>query len=291
MNSKEFFLSTSTLKKPENPQLPDLIRHRFREVILSNFENHLLYSFLAGRVAHGVREPTSDIDCIVVLKDSASSDNVIEKRIKGFVDGYLEIHDFFGFSPDLSFSGDVITETQKEEAIAGRGFFSEGRFQCLPITTEEDWDRENVDYRVWLTELTFNNDMFIAGNQNLFLLDSNRAIETLVKFLLIQDHKKEFFPIELTEIIRDGGNQFLGFSRNYGNLENYIEKKIRSSFQRLLIDGFVIQNSIDGQISVVEDRLTEWRKQAISGATKPVTYLMSWLDIRDYVDLQKGAKN
>lgn len=183
MYPKESWLFSSPLQEEKSPNVLDSIRHQFRDVILDNLENHLSYSFLAGRVAHGVYEPTSDIDCIVVLKDSAYEDHIIDKRIKRFVDGYLKIHRFFGFSPDVSFPGDVISETQKEEAIAGRGFFSEGKFQCLPIVTDEDWDRENVDYRVWLTELAFNNMMFIAGDQQQFELDSERAVDTITKFL------------------------------------------------------------------------------------------------------------
>lgn len=270
-------------QKHENFVELEFIRHQFRDTTQNNFNDHLLYSFLAGKVAHGAGEPTSDIDCIVVLRDSSYNDSTICKRIKAFTNDYLKIHAFLGLSPDYKFPGDVISETQKEEAIAGRGFCLEGKFQCTPIITDEDWDKENIDYRVWLTELAFNNNMFITGDRRQFELDSVRAVDTVTKLLLSLHANKETSSIKLAEEIMDGGKSFLGFSRNYGTFVNYLEAKIQNSLSRLLNEGLVMRPRADGPYLPNKNLLMAWRQQLIRRAKKPVSYLISWTSLRKYV--------
>lgn len=270
------------LKKAPHKKLLSLINHDFKRTILANFRNDLLYSFFAGKVAHGAQQTQSDIDCIVVLKETALNNSTTKERVKKFVDDYLRIHAAYGFLPDLDFPGDVITKLQKEEAIAGRGFCLKDKFHCPLIRTNKDWDKENVDYRIWLTEIAFNNNHLIAGNKTLFQEDSSRAVDTIVKFLLINYNGKIRSNI-LVQMIKDRGKPFLGFSKNYGDLDNYIEEKIRQSLYRLLQVGFIAQNRVDNQFIVVNKKLDEWQKQLIARSTVVISYPISWEELRNYV--------
>jgi len=200
------------------------IINRFKKEIKEIFGDLVNYAFLAGRFAFEKAEKgKSDIDCIVVLKNKAYQDIFIKERLFKFIQAYLSIHRDYNYKPDLHFPGDVITQWQMNIACMGKGLKSKkDDINLLPIKTDSDWNLENVDYRVWITEIAFNNNSFILGRKKIYERDRDKAVMMLLKYLVTIEMNKICSSYVLTRVILDGEETFLGFSRRY---EPYFSKE------------------------------------------------------------------
>lgn len=263
------------------------IQQRFGALATRIFKDLILYVFLSGRVAFNTGDRNSDIDCIVVLKNRVYNDSEIKKKIKRFALGYLEIHKAFGYSPDLDFPGDVVSESQKEAALKGRGLTSKGRVEIFPTLTKEDWDKENVDYKIWLIELALNNDMFVAGDPDQFCRDSMRAMDTILKFLFLGKEKMQ--PKDVYNELVEGDELFLGSSSSYGKeFKEYVSGKIELSLTRLETSKHVFK---DGDFYLVNLPMAQkWKGSVIKESSMPTSYLISWQELRDYMKLVNNQK-
>jgi len=260
------------------------VKIMFRKLVNKIFGGLIEYSFLGGSIAFGVDTNSSDIDCIVVLKDEVYKDIEIREKIKRFADGYVKLHHVLGRIPDLSFPGDIITVNQKEEAITGRGLVYKGKIELPPISENGDWDKQNVDYRVWLTEIAFANNTFLTGNQHRFRTDSLRAVDTIAKFLLLLNGGKKFDPESICNEIFKRGKSFLGLSDRYRPvLEKLLLEKLKVTFAHLERSGFIVETS--NNLYVANTMLIKkWKSEVLGMAKKIETpYLLSWKELRNQV--------
>ena len=261
------------------------IKVMFRRLVKKIFGNLTLYSFLGGSVAFGIDADSSDIDCIVVLRDKAYKDIEIREKVNRFAEGYIKLHYALGRIPDPKFPGDVISASQKEEALAGRGFVNKGEIELPPILKFGDWDKQNVDYRVWLTEIAFGNNTFLTGNLHQFQDDSLRAIDTIVKFLLLLSKNDSISPENLCNEIFKRGKSFLGLSDRYRPVfENLLLEKLKISFARLERLGFVVRSG--NNLYLTNTKLIRGWKTDILKTAKEIgaPYFVPWKDLRDNLE-------
>jgi hypothetical protein len=207
------------------------IREEFRASIETNFGNIIDFSFFSGRFAFDLAEKhKSDIDCIVVLKDIAYSID-IKENLGQFVKDYIRIHEKNGYIPDLHFSGDIITQTQVSDAIHGRGFdVSGGVLTLSPVLCEEDFNRPDMDYRIWRHELCFNNNEFVFGDSALFEEARVESAKSLLRFILI-DNPQVSSGREVVDVVLNYGRPVFGVDSRYSLAE---KKDSLELFQKAL---------------------------------------------------------
>ena len=273
------------MEKSIRAQKIDQIKQLFRTLITETFGDLTLYAFLGGSLAFNIDKKNSDIDCVVVLKDKAYQDIEIKNKIKRFVRGYLKIHQICGYTPDLNFPGDIISESQKEEALGGLGFVSEGSVKTFLVIKEKDWDRQNIDYRVWLTEIAFDSNMFVTGNLTLFRKDSMQAMDTILKFILFLSNGQKIDPENVCNEIFKKGKPFLGLSDLYRPVfESRLIEKLKLSFNHLETSGLVNKSGTYFQINF--PLIKVWEADILAKSKrKRSSYLISWQETRNYMRL------
>ncbi|MCM8803279.1 MAG: hypothetical protein NC827_08245 [Candidatus Omnitrophica bacterium] len=264
------------------------INNEFRRGIKRTFGNLVEYAFFSGRFAYNTAEiDKSDIDIIIVLKNEFESvDNKIAQRIiKKAVTKYLEIHEKYGYKPDLLFPGEYVTSRQIEDSLAGRGYHINERNIYLPIVCSEDyWNIQENEYRAWRSMSAFNNRELIIGNEKLFQKNRRKAWVEIIKFLFLEGRK--LTPEKIFERIINGGEGYLGICKDYepefSKQELYIVKK---SLQYLENQGFVINNQ-EENYTVVENKLNSWQEEIINRLRHSNwngKHIVDWNNLRTYV--------
>ena len=259
-------------------------REIFRNAIERTFGPLVLYAFIGGSSAFGFDGDTSDIDCIIVLKDKAYKDNHIQEKIKIFAKEYVEAHTTLGRKPDLDFPGDVITERQKESAIEGRGLITKERLIGIsPINDDKDYDNDGADYIVWLTELALNNKMFLTGDAVAFEKDSLRAVDTISKFFIYLNDKLTFSGKDISNEALRKGDSFLGSSMSYGaEFDESVREKIKLSLGRLAKSNFIIKKGLLYKKN--SESINDWAFNILNNiCKKQILQLMPWEEIRSYL--------
>jgi len=252
------------------------IRQEFSDSINRNFDKLLDFSFFSGRFAFDSAEKLkSDIDCIVVLNNLAYGQNMVP-RLEGFVRDYIRIHKTYNYLPDVHFPGDVLAKAQLNESLQGRGYEVIEDSLCLsPIISEQDFDKLDMDYRIWRNEMCFNNGRFICGDYVRFKQSRVLATKSIISFLVAEGEICQN-PEEIIQLILKKGRSYFGIDSKYYGVNNKDQQQI---FSEGLIE--FNTNRINGLGSaqlIKKIKSRSWKAK----------YLYGWEDLRKIATEELG---
>lgn len=238
----------------------ELAKNLFKDAIKSSFnEEHIIYAFLTGPFTFGSAK--HDIDMVVVIDNKRL--NPLEKieyqkRILKFVEKYLRIHKFLGYAPDLDFPSDVVTYTQIEDSINGRGFdVKDSKLYLRKIKTKKDYFNTKIDYRVYLWELITSCEGFILGDYTKYIVDKFRALNTILLYTI---SKLESGKVTLRDI-KEKIFTLAGLDERYDVVSDYIEPMIVYMLRIMSFQGYIAQE--DEKILLKKEKIREWEKSII----------------------------
>ena len=84
-------------------EVRDQLALAFTKGVAEIFKDNLAFAFIFGSVAKGKEKDTSDIDIFVCSKTKASA-----QQMKAFNDFYMNLHEEYGFYPDMEYPGEVV---------------------------------------------------------------------------------------------------------------------------------------------------------------------------------------
>ena len=233
----------------------NMAKNLFKDAIQSIFpKEHITYAFLTGPFTFGSAK--HDIDIVVVIDENKlqpfERERYIEKILM-FVEKYLRIHKFFGYTPDLDFPSDVITVSQIEDAIKGRGFdIEDDKLYLRKIKTKEDYLDSKIDYRVYLWELITSHESFILGNYPKYIVDMFRALETILLFVLSNIEKDETTFCCIKEKIIT----LPDLDRRYKIILDYLEPMINYALKIMSFQGYIIKK--ENNFLLNKEKINMW---------------------------------
>jgi hypothetical protein len=244
------------------------IKQEFSDSINRNFDGLLEFSFFSGRFAFdSAKKYKSDIDCIVVLNNSAYQQN-LSGGLEGFVKDYIKIHKTYNYLPDMHFPGDVLTRAQLNESLQGRGYEVIGdSLHLSPVISEQDFDKPDMDYRIWRNEMCFNNGRFICGDYEKFRQGRILAAKSIISFLISEGQICQN-PSEIIKKILEKGRPYFGLDSRNGDINNIDQQQI---FSEALIKFDLSQiNCLENLRLVNKIKSQGWHAK----------YLYDWEDLR-----------
>jgi len=237
-----------------------IAKNLFRDAIQSIFpREHIAYAFLTGPFTFGSAK--HDIDIVVVIDEDKlqpfEKEKYIEK-ILTFVEKYLRIHKFLGYIPDLDFPSDVVTTSQIEDAINGRGFdIKNDKLYLREIKTKEDYLDNKIDYRVYLWELITSYEGFILGNYPKYIVDMQRALETILLFCLSNIEENE----TTLECIKEKIIVLPGLDSRYKVISNYLEPLIKYMLKIMNSQGYIVNK--ENYFLLNKEKIQQWESSII----------------------------
>lgn len=196
------------------------------------FGDDLSFALVFGSRARNEYRKVSDLDLVVVFKDSLYP----EDKIKLFEKEFLNIQESFKLDMDYDYPGEYLSEDSLSKAIMGYGFVVDKDRVEIPPLLAVDWNRF-FGYRQWLCAIG-GVTLFIVGNYQKYLrvkISCQRTI--LLLHLLTLEH--DFFNIlSIMNSLLIGGKTYLGYC-NTPKTREYITKLINRIMRRFEEEGIV----------------------------------------------------
>lgn len=200
------------------------ICEEFSDIVTSVYGDFVHYAFLTGSCTYlpfSELEGKSDVDVVLILKNSSLTDpDLVPKRLT-FNEEYLRLHEKYNLKPDLFFPGEIISMSMLEHVKNGIGFAVDGLgnlyYPKMSGTNEEWIDSPENEYKCWRS-MYFNTsqEQFICGSLDDFIEDRFVVMLPLFMYLHNPVKAKTFLELEfyLTNAIITSDQSDFGHSNS-----------------------------------------------------------------------------
>jgi hypothetical protein len=231
--------------------------------------------FFNGHFSYNKVDIFSDIDISILLSYQSVSEysraELVDLR-KKYSDVYKRLHKKYGVNINHDFPGEISADNIVKDIIKGRGFEVNDGEISLPLVKDNDyWLKDyEVDYRIWMSMLVFNNNKIIYGNKKDFFNTRVAIFGTIIKFCLLKLNPKDVSYLDMKEMVIDmiieGGDSFLGVDETllpdlYYDLSILYDLSVDS----LIKKRFIYVKS--GKLSANTGKLREWEKEIVDKKT------------------------
>lgn len=230
----------------------------FRHAVETIFADRCKAAWLSGSFLYkGAKPGRSDIDVVVVLDERTAlpADHDTIRRIRAFVDVYLDLHARLGLDPDLDFPAEYVVPQAIEEAISWRGLSLQGSVaDAFPAVENSDYwlGRPDRWFNAWLSETAFSH--FLTGDAVFHSAAKLTAWKTILRFLLLRGDGQ---PMGL-ENFWTGLAQF-GVKESYLPFWPQEESWVQRAIDDLVVEGSAVR--VADRVAPSPFWLAQWEKQ------------------------------
>lgn len=251
------------------------------------------FIFLNGHFAYDKVNISSDIDISVILDHKSTSKlskEALLKKRRLFSGLYRRLHKNYGVHINEQFPAEITSDIILDDVIEGRGFeVSNNRLELPLVTSSDHWLKNyEVDYRIWMSMLAFNNNRLIYGNKKKFFNIRTEVFIVILKFILLKLNIKRDSYLDIKEKVLDHiintGNAFLGVDKS---LLPEIYYDISILFD-LSLDVLVKKRFIsikNNEFSVNRVKLLEWEKLVVDKKKNNIYKNLNIYPWKDYYDI------